>query len=209
MKENLLRKCEDYLETLCFDISERCVGSEGNRQATYFLEKVFSQNDWETEMVEFDAIDWEQDSERGLLLFRCLICQKECFGRPEILSAGTVELKRAFFGLRAITVFFCNTAFRQLRYLQNGLLIIWTGRILGTLQKTILKSLTAGKSLKFRWLSMNLSDHFSLVPNVFNLLLLDSLNRLLIQRNHDIRDYRVKNCPSYFSNRRVEDLIKS
>lgn len=61
MKENLLRKCEDYLKTLCVDIIERCVGSEGNRQATYFLEKVFSQNDWETEMVEFDAIDWEQD----------------------------------------------------------------------------------------------------------------------------------------------------
>ena len=85
MKENLLRKCEDYLESLCFDISERCVGSEGNRQATYFLEKVFSQNDWETEMVEFDAIDWEQDSERGNLLFPCLICLKVCFSRPEML----------------------------------------------------------------------------------------------------------------------------
>ncbi|MBK9392003.1 MAG: hypothetical protein IPN68_18130 [Bacteroidetes bacterium] len=61
----LLKKCKNYLKILCSDITERCVGSEGNRQATFFLEKELSFYGWETEMAEFDAIDWE---EKGAIL---------------------------------------------------------------------------------------------------------------------------------------------
>lgn len=57
----LLNRCKDYLKTLCSDISERCVGSEGNRQATFFLEKELSKYGWDTEMTGFDAIDWEEN----------------------------------------------------------------------------------------------------------------------------------------------------
>jgi aminopeptidase YwaD len=57
---NLLKKSNLYLNTLCCDIAERCVGSEGNRQATYFLEKEFSSYGWKTEMPVFDAIDWKE-----------------------------------------------------------------------------------------------------------------------------------------------------
>ncbi len=62
MADNLLiTLCKEYLKTLCIDIAERCVGSIGNRQATYFLEKELSLRNWETEMVEFEAIDWEEN----------------------------------------------------------------------------------------------------------------------------------------------------
>ena len=61
MTDNLQIRCNDYLKTLCVDITERCVGSNGNRQATSFFEKELSLRGWETEMVEFDAIDWEED----------------------------------------------------------------------------------------------------------------------------------------------------
>jgi len=61
MTDNLQIKCNDYLKTLCVDITERCVGSNGNRQATSFFEKELSLRGWETEMVEFDAIDWLED----------------------------------------------------------------------------------------------------------------------------------------------------
>jgi aminopeptidase YwaD len=60
-KANLLDKSNLYLNTLCCDITERCVGSEGNRQATYFLEKEFSSYGWKTEMPVFDAIDWKEN----------------------------------------------------------------------------------------------------------------------------------------------------
>jgi len=62
MTDNLLlTQCKEYLKTLCIDITERCVGSIGNRQATYFLEKELSVRNWETEMVEFGAIDWKEN----------------------------------------------------------------------------------------------------------------------------------------------------
>ena len=58
--EKLFRKCQVYLEILCGKIDERCTGSEGNRQATSFFEKEISLLGWDTELAEFDAIDWEQ-----------------------------------------------------------------------------------------------------------------------------------------------------
>ena len=56
---NLFSKCQAYLKKLCVEIPERCVGSEGNRQAVRFFEKEISALGWDTEMPEFDAMDWE------------------------------------------------------------------------------------------------------------------------------------------------------
>jgi aminopeptidase YwaD len=55
----LYQKCMSYLKTLCEEIPERSVGSEGNRQATSFFEKELSSLGWQTEMSELDVIDWE------------------------------------------------------------------------------------------------------------------------------------------------------
>ncbi|MGE5458259.1 MAG: M28 family peptidase [Methanococcaceae archaeon] len=97
MTDNLLlKKCKEYLETLCSDISERCVGSNGNRQATFFFEKELSLQDWETEMDEFEAIDWAENGAN-------LKCDEENFdvlvspyspgfrGEAELISASTIE----------------------------------------------------------------------------------------------------------------------
>lgn len=54
----LTEQCKKYLKTLCVDIRERCVGSEGNRQATRFFNEQMISLGWNTEMPEFDAIDW-------------------------------------------------------------------------------------------------------------------------------------------------------
>lgn len=61
----LKNKCSKYLDILCNQITGRCVGSEGNMQATIFLEKEFSSMGWKTEMPSFEAIDWK---EKGALL---------------------------------------------------------------------------------------------------------------------------------------------
>lgn len=47
-----------YLNILCEEIVERCVGSEGNRMATRFFEQQLLAYGWKTESREFDAIDW-------------------------------------------------------------------------------------------------------------------------------------------------------
>ena len=57
--EQLYQKSLSYLKKLCQEIPERCVGSQGNRMATRFFEKEISSFGWNTEMQEYDAIDWE------------------------------------------------------------------------------------------------------------------------------------------------------
>ena len=55
---NLTELSNFYLNALCTEISERCVGSEGNRLATRFFEQELSGFGWITESRKFDAIDW-------------------------------------------------------------------------------------------------------------------------------------------------------
>jgi aminopeptidase YwaD len=56
---HLHQKAQTYLQTLCVDIPERCVGSEGNRQATRFFAQEIAAFGWEVEAKQFNAMDWE------------------------------------------------------------------------------------------------------------------------------------------------------
>jgi aminopeptidase YwaD len=56
--QDLYNKTVFYLNTLCADIPERCVGSEGNRAATAFFKDTLTGLGWATETPEFNAIDW-------------------------------------------------------------------------------------------------------------------------------------------------------
>lgn len=47
-----------YLQKLCNDISERCVGSEGNIKATNFFNDTLLSMGWITETPKFSAMDW-------------------------------------------------------------------------------------------------------------------------------------------------------
>ena len=57
--EQLYQQSVSYLNTMCVEIPERCVGSEGNRRATSFFEKELSALGWQTDVSELDVIDWE------------------------------------------------------------------------------------------------------------------------------------------------------
>lgn len=57
--DELYQKCKSYLKTLCEEIPERSVGSEGNRQATSFFDTELSALGWQTKISELDVIDWE------------------------------------------------------------------------------------------------------------------------------------------------------
>jgi aminopeptidase YwaD len=56
--EELNARASKYLNILCKEIAERSVGTEGNRKATAFFESVISSFGWETELQEFQAMDW-------------------------------------------------------------------------------------------------------------------------------------------------------
>lgn len=59
MNEDLYSGSLRYLDLFCNIIDERCVGSEGNREATRFFADELSRLGWEIETAEFDAFDWE------------------------------------------------------------------------------------------------------------------------------------------------------
>jgi aminopeptidase YwaD len=91
----LLKKSQDYLRILCSDIKERCVGSDGNRQATSFFEKELSLNGWKTEMPEFDAVDWVQNGatlKSGDETYDVLVGPYSLgfHGEAELVSASTI-----------------------------------------------------------------------------------------------------------------------
>jgi aminopeptidase YwaD len=56
--EKLFQKSEVYLRILCNQISDRSVGSEGNRKATSYFENMAASFGWITETQEFNAINW-------------------------------------------------------------------------------------------------------------------------------------------------------
>jgi aminopeptidase YwaD len=56
--ENLHQKSVATLQMLCNQITDRSVGSEGNRAATRYFESIASSLGWHTETQEFDAMDW-------------------------------------------------------------------------------------------------------------------------------------------------------
>ena len=58
MMKNLHQNSKMYLQMLCSQISERCVGSEGNRVATRYFKDEAIAFGWTTEVHEFDALDW-------------------------------------------------------------------------------------------------------------------------------------------------------
>ena len=64
--EKLISTPGRYLNIFCREIGERSVGTDGNRKATDFFEKEISSFGWETELQEFQAMDWE---EGGATLF--------------------------------------------------------------------------------------------------------------------------------------------
>ena len=59
---DLLKQADFYLQRLCTDITNRCVGSDGNRAATRFFAETVSSFGFSVECPEFDCIDWTGES---------------------------------------------------------------------------------------------------------------------------------------------------
>lgn len=99
----LAKLCNRYLKAFCYDISERCVGSEGNRKATSFFNKELVSLGWKTEMPEFEAMDW---NDGGALLYadgnnfnvNVSPYSLGCTVEAELVSATTIqELQKLVF----------------------------------------------------------------------------------------------------------------
>jgi aminopeptidase YwaD len=58
--EALKKKAESYLRDLCVHIPSRCVGSQGNRDATDLFARQMESFGFQVERPEFDCMDWTQ-----------------------------------------------------------------------------------------------------------------------------------------------------
>jgi len=58
---NLLEQAKKHLNKLCVEINDRSVGSEGNQLSTKYSDEVFRNFGLNTEMPEFDVMDWQDD----------------------------------------------------------------------------------------------------------------------------------------------------
>ena len=56
---DLKKNAISYLEKLCLEITNRCVGSKGNRRATDFFAEKMTAFGFRTESPQFNCIDWE------------------------------------------------------------------------------------------------------------------------------------------------------
>ena len=60
-KKVLTGKIKSHLQVLCSEIGERRVGSEHNRKATEYAQKVLEKFGWQAEVTELSVIDWTTD----------------------------------------------------------------------------------------------------------------------------------------------------
>ncbi|MCJ7530443.1 MAG: M28 family peptidase [Anaerolineales bacterium] len=61
---HLSEKAEKYLQRLCLEIPNRCVGSKGNRAATEIFAEGVASFGFKTECPEFDCVDWTHNGAR-------------------------------------------------------------------------------------------------------------------------------------------------
>ncbi|MDR1761042.1 MAG: M28 family peptidase [Bacteroidales bacterium] len=71
-KQALVEKVQSHLYVLCSEIGERRVGSEKNRKATAYVEKILTELGWETGKTELSVIDWKTEG-------ASLICNGQSF----------------------------------------------------------------------------------------------------------------------------------
>lgn len=60
-KKVLTEKVESHLQVLCSEIGERRVGSERNRKATAYAERVMKESGWGTVTTQLPVIDWKTE----------------------------------------------------------------------------------------------------------------------------------------------------
>ncbi len=60
-KARLTKEVQRHMEVLCSEITDRSVGSEGNRMASDYVKKNFQKSGWKIEDTELRVIDWETE----------------------------------------------------------------------------------------------------------------------------------------------------
>lgn len=94
--QQLLLKTQKHLQTLCTDIHDRSVGSEGNRNATGYFKNELLKHSWNVQETLLNVMDWKTD---GATLQCGNICYEVfsshyalgCDVEAELVAVDTIE----------------------------------------------------------------------------------------------------------------------
>lgn len=92
---DLASKAERYLDTLCYKIENRRVGTAGNRTATRFLAEQFTALGWAVECPPFDCLDWSEQGAELTCAGQTFTIQVSpyslgCAVQAQLVSAGSL-----------------------------------------------------------------------------------------------------------------------
>jgi len=82
--ENLLSITKKHLNSLCKDIADRSVGSEGNRRATEYFKKELLKTNWNPQETLLNVMDWKTNGAR----LQCGQTSYEVFSGPYSLGCS-------------------------------------------------------------------------------------------------------------------------
>ncbi|MFP4548680.1 MAG: M28 family peptidase [Fidelibacterota bacterium] len=96
MSQKLKQKATNYLEHLCNTITDRSVGSYGNRKASNFVVNTFKSLGWNTEMPGFEVMDWQSNGARLTCKGQSFIVHpgpysRGCDLKGKLMSAKTLQ----------------------------------------------------------------------------------------------------------------------
>jgi aminopeptidase YwaD len=83
--DKLLSTTKRHLQSLCLDIPDRSVGSEGNRHATEYFKNELIKNNWNIDETLLNVMDWRTN---GAML-QCGQTSYEIFSSPYSLGCST------------------------------------------------------------------------------------------------------------------------
>lgn len=93
---NFKQKAEFYLNELCVNFKERCLGDAGNIEATTLFENEMKRLNWKTESYPLDVINWESDGAKlfsNNLEFSVLTSPYSlgCSVKSQLIAASTID----------------------------------------------------------------------------------------------------------------------
>lgn len=96
MRAGLGKKAAYYLQQLCVEIGERCVGSSGNQRAAEFFATLVADFGFDIEMQEFPCFDWSQAGatlEAGGNVFQVLASpySRGCRVKAPLCTASSID----------------------------------------------------------------------------------------------------------------------
>lgn len=89
MRDYLTSEANKHLQNFCGTITERAVGTKGNREATKYFSEYLKKRDFKIDALKFDCMDWKTEGAKLIIENKESVIQPSPYTVP---YKGTAEL---------------------------------------------------------------------------------------------------------------------